>query len=339
MDVINLFHLTMQEYQKITGIKEMVLNQEYESERMYTALQLRLMLMRKYITKKEQVYILKVISEIEYIIGKENTDISKILDEFNSIIKKQNIHRLSDGTELNIFESLNNLMYGLHLHSDSSRIDNLNLTNEALTTHLTYNFIKNFEPLLFKLNDLIIEENLILEKVYNIEKSPVLILEKAFETKNVIKSEFWTNIQGKDIKDVDLHKYSKFLNKVESKMIEDLELFFELLKDTKLNANHLRKMVVFSTLGDWTNFEIVAGYVSGIKNLGFSNKIRYSKNMKRAYIYLLPNINVAFEITTEQYIPNVYIVEFRKSFLNDNFKIYSIGETAPKEYIYRDLDS
>ena len=134
---LELFMYTIEEYLRFTSqlpinTNNRLTDQYDESE--YIAIQTRLMLLRKYTSKgkKNNVYFENVISEAIKIFPHSNKQLEQLNEEFNKTMQQQIEHILSDGTKLNIYETIETTMYGLYLHADADKIRQINKTHESI---------------------------------------------------------------------------------------------------------------------------------------------------------------------------------------------------------------
>lgn len=338
MDNIELFMITVKEYKRITQNKQFILYKFDESEITYAQVQIRLILLRKYISKPENVYIgsiLKTLSEKQL----KTDELNNLIKKFEKINSSQIKHKISDGTELTLYESIEDVMYGLHLHADQARIRRLQLTHERFPIILTYEFVKEVEMLLLAIHDFIKNNGLYLDKRVEITKSPIISYEQIdVNIKGIKKSPYWSNIKGNDIPENQLIDNLKSIPKEDRNIYLRASLFLCLLTLKPLNKQLLRKLVYFSTYNDWGNFEEASLFINGIPNIGLSNVVRYTKNMKEAYVLLLPNVVNGFSVNSKHLLTNVYPIRFRKSPFSNNYKIISIGGETPEILITKERD-
>ncbi|MBP3463071.1 MAG: hypothetical protein J6K45_01115 [Clostridia bacterium] len=85
------------------------------------------MLLRKYGNRTDKVYIGKIIEKSMLKYADRKNDFEKILKEYDEIEKSQLELILSDGTKLNLYNTIEDVMYGLYLHADEERINSMNL--------------------------------------------------------------------------------------------------------------------------------------------------------------------------------------------------------------------
>ena len=103
---------------------------------------------------------------------------------------------------------------------------------------------------------------------------------------------------------------------------------------TESHLNHV-KILNTLTLGSpiRNHIEENSEAFKEIKNLAVSNKIRYSKNMKYAYIHLIPNVESAFEVTDKQILTGTYTVRLKRNRLTGVYKIEKFVDEVPNVYL------
>lgn len=120
-----LFLYTMKEYQRFSGeLCSHELTADYDAES-YVQINTKLILLRKYGSKGEPVFIEEILDEMKKTYPHKSEEASKILNEYHEIINMQIEQILADGTKLNLYQTIEDVMYGLYLHADANRIQRL----------------------------------------------------------------------------------------------------------------------------------------------------------------------------------------------------------------------
>ena len=119
-DNLQLFMFTIKEYKRFyRQLSKSKITDSYD-DITYVEINTKLMLLRKYGCNKENVYIKDIIDiSIEKYPDKES-QLKELLEDYLRIEKQQLEYILADGTKLNIYEAIEDVMYGVIL---SARID------------------------------------------------------------------------------------------------------------------------------------------------------------------------------------------------------------------------
>lgn len=123
------------------------------------------MLLRKYGNFNEKVYIGNIIKEAikKYSSKKEQFD--NLFEDYKKIEKQQLEYILSDGTKLNLYKTIEDVMYGLYLHADLEKIERLAKTEESLRFVCVRKYVEELENVLLKVYDLLKEVEKLLKEI------------------------------------------------------------------------------------------------------------------------------------------------------------------------------
>ena len=101
-----LFLYTMKEYQRFFGeLCSHELTDGYDAES-YVQINTKLILLRKYGSKGEPVFIEEILDEMKKTYPHKSEEASKILNEYHEIINMQIEQILADGTKLNLYQTI-----------------------------------------------------------------------------------------------------------------------------------------------------------------------------------------------------------------------------------------
>lgn len=127
-----LFMYTTREYQRFSNeLSSYELTDDYDEEA-YVKINIKLILLRKYGSKGQPVFMEEILEEIKIIYPQKSDDADKILIEYHSIINMQIEQIFADETKLNLYQIIEDVMYILYLHTDANRIQRLLQTDEKL---------------------------------------------------------------------------------------------------------------------------------------------------------------------------------------------------------------
>ena len=335
---LELFMYTIEEYLRFTSqlpinTNNRLTDQYDESE--YIAIQTRLMLLRKYTSKgkKNNVYFENVISEAIKIFPHSNKQLEQLNEEFNKTMQQQIEHILSDGTKLNIYETIETTMYGLYLHADADKIRQINKTHESIRFTCTRKYVTDVEKVILQLYETLKELGVTSNNLMgNTNQAPVLYLgDSKSEKQNIQKSSYWSNLYGHDATDDEIK------NLVKGSTIEELLIFntclnfLDELKKSPIPIKILKKLVHPSTVKEWGDFSDAQKFYFSINNPGLSNTVRYSEDKTLAYMRILPNVEEAFVIDTPHVIVDLYEISLAKDF-RGNWRVFSIGGHLDSKY-------
>lgn len=224
MDIIELFIYTITEYKKFfSKLNHKDLLDEY-SEDDYTKVNVKLMLLRKYGNRTDKVYIGKVIEESMLKYTDRKNDFEKILKEYDEIEKSQLELILSDGTKLNLYNTIEDVMYGLYLHADEERINRLKKTDEGLRFVCVRKYVEELEKIVYQLYELLEScKKIDKEKIIKEKASVIYLGDKQKNIQNIKNTPYWSNLYGRDGTKSDIQK---ILNNYE---FEEFEIQFKCL--------------------------------------------------------------------------------------------------------------
>lgn len=124
------------------------------SDSTYVAVQTRLMLLRKYTRKaRGNLYLADIVAEGMRSFPIDSDYLSEFQVRFQQSCDQSLNHVLADGTNQTLGESIDDTMYGLHLHADEKRIYRISQDNELLRLYCIVTFVKEIEALVIELSD------------------------------------------------------------------------------------------------------------------------------------------------------------------------------------------
>lgn len=142
----------------------------------------KLILLRKYGSKGEPVFIEEILDEMKKTYPHKSEEASKILNEYHEIINMQIEQILADGTKLNLYQTIEDVMYGLYLHADANRIQRLVQTDEQLRFTCIRKYVEDFEKVLFKIIKCLRECGMDVEEIHKEHRLFLLSKEDAINT-------------------------------------------------------------------------------------------------------------------------------------------------------------
>lgn len=324
---LKLFTYTVDEYKRFSyqQSKHELIDGYNEEE--YIQVNIKLMLLRKYGTKNQNVYVCNIIQEAieEYPEKKDKLEI--LLNEYNKIEAQQLEYVLQDGTKLNLYQTIEDVMYGMYLHADENRINRLNETDENLRFICVRKYVEELEKIILKLDQYLNEYIMIKKEKKENKKQSIVYLGNSKENQQKIKkSPYWSNLYGHDGNDKELEEIIEYsYGKEEFEIISKCLLFLQEIKKDNRCISLIDNLIFPSTKKDWGDYSEVKYYYKTIKNPGISSKVRYNENHTMAYVRIFPKVDECFIIDTPHIINNIYEISLAKDNEGKEWKIYSFG--------------
>lgn len=327
---LELFIYTIDEYLRFTSqlpieASTTLIDQYDEYE--YVAIQTRLMLLRKYTSKGKHnnVYFENLTSEAITKFEDSKEQFEQLNSDFNNIMQQQMEHILSDGTKLNIYETIELCLYGLYLHADAAKINQINKTHESFRFACTRKYVIDIEKIILQLYETLKNLGVTAEVFTKNEHASVIFMgDSKTEKQDIKKSPYWNNLYGHDATDeevVDIIHHSKIEEMI---IITICTCFLNELKKQPLSLKALKQLVHPITIKDWGNFSEVQAACNGIVNPGISSMVRYSEDKTLAYVRILPNVDETYIVDSPHIIADLYEISLAKD-KNGQWRVYSFG--------------
>ena len=325
-----LYIYTVDEYRRFANllpVKEPGALTDNYSESDYVGVQVRLMLLRKYYSGSKNpanVSYKRLITEAKATFPLAAQKLQALSDEFDQIESQQVEQLLMDGTKLNLYDTIEDVIYGLYLHADASRINRLENTAESARFFCTRKYVLEIERIVFELYDILVECGVNASIPPQPSRSPLVYLGDARNnTQSITGSPYWSNIYGHDATEADVEEIAKELTPEEAGMLYLCMKFTDELKKDNLNVKELRKFIHPAVRSDWGNFQYAKRFYCSIPNPGLSTKVRYNEAGDTAYIRIFPKVDDAFVINTPHVFSEGYEFALGKWF--GKWRIYSFG--------------
>lgn len=202
---LRLFLYTLEEYVKVC--EKLPIN--WDKEFLYidlakedVAINIRASLLRKYITRVDSVHLGQVVGSAKIALPSTSSELETVYDRYVSLYNQQVEQSLEDGTILNLRDTFDDIVYGLHLHADVERVERLLQSSGSMRLYSLRIFIQSIEESLFALKDLLIREGVkALSQKTEFERSPSIAVLRQGETNNKSVSGYWSNLYGRDVED------------------------------------------------------------------------------------------------------------------------------------------
>ncbi len=322
-DNLKLFIYTVDEYKRFANQLKKHEMIDYYDEVSYTEIHTKLMLLRKYGCNNDTVYIGKIIEKMITKYPENKKDLVDLLIDYNQIEKQQFEYILSDGTRLNLYETIEDVMYGLYLHADASRIKRLTMTEENLRFLCVRKYVEELENIVFKVYDLLKKYGEVIEKNERKKATTIYLGDTSQNKQEINNSPYWTNLYGKDGTKKEIDNIIHESNIEELIIINKCLSFIEELKKDNMSISFLDSLIYPATKKDWGDYSEVKKFYHSIKKPGLSLKVRYNESHTIAYIRIWPQVDNIFLINTPHIINEIYEIRLVKD--KEEWKIYSIG--------------
>lgn len=270
------------------------------------AIDVRLMLQRKYFANSDKVQLKKLL-EVARSIGVVNeADINAFRDRLISLNSRPIELSLSDGTTISEqYANAEDATYGALLHADLDRSLRLIRFPQEMRLLSLAPYILAREDLLLAFRDLCLDANLAPLEEDSIEKESILRWCKSTESERRIKnSPYWSNLIGHDLNKNELGEIANSNTLDDNIAILIATSFFQLLLERPLNVSALRKLVWEEFWEDWGNFERAANFVRTIDNPGGSSCVMHEGGNHYAQVKILPHVLDPWVTETPQLFRN-----------------------------------
>jgi len=330
LTTLELFLFTAAEYKRFSDYYNLPSDHSiYEgfTQRDYIGIQTKLIILRKYGSNKDPVFLETVLNAAEREYPQYFSVFKTLREEFNSIQQDGMQTFLSDGKEKSLFSLIEDVMYGMYLHADKLKIDDLSKIDKVLLFSATRKYVEGLEKVVLttfeQLQPLVQTGN----QNITFNKAPVISVENVnSDIQGITGSPYWSNIFGKDATDEETRNILSNNSLEDNYIILLCASFLEEARKDDFSANELRKMVFPPTYKDWGSFEKIHTEIKKAKDIGWSTRVRYNDKHDMAYVHIFQNVKGAFTIdhphVISQDIAVITLVNERKY----GWKIFSIGE-------------
>jgi len=308
---LELFQTTVREYKRFTQQLPIYYSKAISgdfSDSTYVAAHTRLMLLRKYTRNgRGSLYLTDIVTEAICRFPGHSDYLSGFQARFQQSCDQSLNHALADGTERTLDESIDDTMYGLHLHADEERICRIARDNELLRLYCVVTFVKEIENLVIELSDFFeVNGILCVENTHHL-RAPVIHLESQdSNVQNITGSPFWSNLIGSDMTKEGT-----------------IDVFATLLE--QYTFEEWLRVVFEPTIEDWGDFSKAVAHYKSIPSPGISTVIRYNKQRDAAYIHVYPRVEEGFIVDSPQIISDVYMVTLVKDISLGEWRVYAFG--------------
>ncbi len=291
----------------------------------YAAINVRALLLRKYITKSDGVF-------LETIIDKAAEELPKCVPELNAIRKdyqdaysRQVAQTLADGSELNLREIFDDIVYGTFLHADLNRVERLMKSKEYMALYCMRGFIHSVEVLLVRLKELLLENGV---QAFQEEEHQKAVTVSFLETGEKPAKEitgYWSNLYGKEVEDDEaLSILLQSKDTEENQIMACALLFLSKLEDLETTIDDLKDVVFWQTRRDWGDLSEARQFLNSVEDRGLATTVNFNQRRDVAHVKVMENVKNTFVVNAEQLIPAHFITLIKDEDI-DKWRVFSFG--------------
>lgn len=327
-DYLTLFLKTINEYKRIVNTIPVDLQKDlYTSpeDSDIVAVQIRSMLLRKFITRADNVHIGKIIAKAKIVIPKEYDKLHIIQENFTKNYKSTFIQVDANGGQSDLREVFDDVIYGIYLHADFDRAQRLDYSTDLSRHFLMSRLVLVVEESLYQLYNIIKDnkENL-LPKSIPLKKA-VVIRSKEFKQQNVLSKGFWGNLLAKTLEDDDIAKIITQKNIDELQILRCTMGFLDKLSEGKTDNTDMQNIIYQPTKNDWGDFSKAKEHLISLGEVGFGTTVKYNDKKNVAYVKVLKNVGDGFVVNSPQIISSVEFITLIKDPLLNEWRIFALG--------------
>lgn len=329
--ILKRFEYTVREYIRFYDFYK---NQEVSKENteaFYVMLQTKLMILRKYDYNREDVYLSNVFDVLDKMYPELKENISILREQFEKLNNYYMEVILSDGTSLNLYKAIEDVMYGLYLHADSDKIERLLKTNKNVYLMAVKTYITVLEGIVIDTYNSIVDK---MQNKYSqqeeISASVIFMGDSTNEKHDIKNSSYWKNLYGRDLKDTEIKGIFQDLPDEDMEIYLKGTIFLQEISKEGYSVKLLEQLVFPPTRSDWGDFSSLHDFVINKKYIGLSSRIKYNDEHNIAYLKICENVKNAFLVNQPHQVPDICILSFVKENEKYGWRIFQIGEPAIK---------
>lgn len=328
-ELLSLFLKTVDDYTRIAaqlpvsdGLKAFdfdsshVMSALANFDRDRVAIEVRIMLQRKYFQNGEQLQLKKLVrvAEEENVLTADEAE--SFLDEVRSIHEVPIELVLSDGRTISTqFLNIEDIAYGTLLHGDIERVRrSLAYPTDMRLLSMADCVLKREEQLV-ALRDSCLSAGISPLGTTVTEKAPVL-RQRVGDASNmrILSSPYWSNLIGNDANESDLRAIVERSGIEDNLAVLTAMVFFSLLLVDPLDASTLRQYTTRMSWLRFGDFRKAADVVKGIDHPGVSSRVLHEGGTNYAQVRVLPQVISPWITDTPQLIQAIgCIIEMKKS--------------------------
>lgn len=331
-DLLKIFLFTYEEYLKISSCFADINKTNTISDGSYVFLQTKLVMIRKYEDIGDPVYLRNVLDAAKNTYSDQLSSINKIIQRIDQIENSQFEIYLSDGTERDLHEAIEDVIYGLYLHADKKKIEMLIKTNMATYMFAVEKYVTFWEEILNDSYDLI---NGVTADKYSREEferaSIIFVGTDNTQEKSIKSAPYWSNLRGRDALPSEADNVLEQLSEEERDILFLVTSFLEELKKPEYSKKVLLGMIHPVVKSYWGDFRSIHDEISDLK-MGYSNKVRFNDEHDCAYVLIFNHFSPdgLIVINQPQYAEDIAKIYLKKDSEKTGWKIVSMNVEPEK---------
>lgn len=270
--ILKRFEYTVREYIRFYDFYKNQEVSEENTEAFYVILQTKLMILRKYDYNREDVYLSNVFYAIDKMYPELKENSSILREQFEKLNNYYMEVILSDGTSLNLYKAIEDVMYGLYLHADSDKIERLLKTNKNVYLMAVKTYITVLEGIVIDTYNSIVDK---MQNKYSQQEetsaSVIFMGNPANEKHDIKNSPYWKNLYGRDLKDTEIKGIFQDLPDEDMEIYLKGTIFLQEIRKEGYSVKLLEQLVFPPTRSDWGDFSRLHDFVINKKYIGLSS--------------------------------------------------------------------
>lgn len=325
--ILKRFEYTVQEYIRFYDFYKNQEVSEENTEAFYVMLQTKLMILRKYDYNREDVYLSNVFDAIDKMYPEMGENINILREKFEKLNNYYMEVILSDGTSLNLYKAIEDVMYGLYLHADPDKIERLLKTNKNVYLMAVKEYIIVLEKIVIDTYNSIVDK---MKNKYSQQEetsaSVIFMGDSTNEKHDIKNSPYWKNLYGRDLEDTEIKGIFQDMSDEDIEIYLKGSIFLQEAYKEDYSVKTLEKLVFPWVRSDWGDFSDLHNFVMEKKNIGLSSRVQYNDRHDIAYLKIFQNVENTFVVEQPHQIPDIWILNFVKKNEKYGWRIYGIGD-------------
>lgn len=293
--ILKRFEYTVQEYIRFYDFYKNQEVSEENTEAFYVMLQTKLMILRKYDYNREDIYLSNVFDAIDKMYPEVGKNINILREKFEKLNNYYMEVILSDGTSLNLYKAIEDVMYGLYLHADPDKIERLLKTNKNVYLMAVKEYITVLEGIVVDTYNSIVDK--MQNKYIQQEETSASVIfmgDPTNEKHDIKNSPYWKNLYGRDLEDTEIKGIFQDMSDEDIEIYLKGTIFLQEISKASYSIKLLEQLVFPPTRSDWGDFSSLHDFVINKKHIGLSSRIKYNDEHNIAHLKICQNVENAF---------------------------------------------
>lgn len=260
--ILKRFEYTVREYIRFYDFYKNQEMSEENTEAFYVMLQTKLMILRKYDYNREDVYLSKVFDSIDKMYPELKENVSMLRERFEKLNNYYMEVILSDGTSLNLYKAIEDVMYGLYLHADPDKIERLLKTNKNVYLMAVKEYITVLEGIVVDTYNSIVDK--MQNKYIQQEETSASVIfmgDPTNEKHDIKNSPYWKNLYGRDLEDTEIKGIFQDMSDEDIEIYLKGTIFLQEISKESYSIKLLEQLVFPPTRSGWGDFSNLHDFV------------------------------------------------------------------------------